>query len=152
MKTTIALFFAALLATCLALFFATLLAACLGSPRSEVTDLCGDPPLISGIASFLTVIQDQPYVCATADNDHQRALAISLTRQWEQCMTEARTLASTLIAARRDRNAARAAVDSWMSAASTTVHPEQSPGWAAYARSESIWEESIAEFDSKEQP
>jgi hypothetical protein len=129
-----------------------LLASCLDSPRPNTSDLCGEPPLISGIADFSTVIEDQPYVCTTADSDHQRALAISLTRQWEQCMTEARTLASTIIAARRERNATHAALDAWMTAADTPVHPEQSPGWAAYARAEAAWEEALAEFDSKEQP
>jgi hypothetical protein len=53
-----------------------------------VTDLCGDPPPISGIATFLTTIQDRPYVCATAASDRQRALAVSLTRQWEECVIE----------------------------------------------------------------
>lgn len=135
------------------LFFAFLLTACLEPPRSETHDLCGDPPTISGIATFLTEIQGQPYVCTTAASDHQRALAVSLTRQWEQCMTEARAvrpLADVLVTARHKRNTAREAVDIWMTAAGahgTLVHAEQAPGWAIYVRAEAAWEDAVREVD-----
>jgi hypothetical protein len=135
--------------TAIVLFFATLLAACLDTPRSEVSDLCGDPPLISGIASFLAVIQDQPYICTTDVSDHQRALDVSLTRQWEQCMIEARSAAITLVAARRARNTAHMAVVTWMAAAKgTTARAEQSPGWTDYIRAEAAWTKAVAEIDS----
>jgi hypothetical protein len=134
--------------------FAFLLTACLDSLHPVAHDLCGDPPLIGGIATFLTEIWDQPYICATAESDHQRALEISLTRQWEQCMTEAReasgTLAVTLIAARRDRNVARAAVTSWMTSAGArgeVVHAEQAPGWTAYEQAEAAWRDAITKVD-----
>lgn len=122
------------------ILFALLLAACLEPPRSEAHDLCGDPPTISGIATFLTEIQGQPYVCTTADSDHQRSLAVSLTRQWEQCMTEAeaaRSLADVLVTARHKRSTASEAVDTWMTAAGARdalVHAEQAPGWEVSGR------------------
>jgi len=131
------------------LFFILLLASCLDSLRSDARDLCGDPPLIAGIATFLTEIRDRPYVCATAESDHQRALEVSLTRQWEQCMTEARGTVD-LIAARHDRNAAHATVTSWMTSAKArgeVVHAEQAPGWAAYERAEAAWKDAVTEVD-----
>lgn len=131
-----------------------ILVACLDTPRSDVNDLCGDPPTIAGIATFLTVIQDQPYVCATAESDHQRALEVSLTRQWEQCMTEARmsegSLATALITARRDRNASQAAVSSWIRLANKRGElalPKQAPGWKAYERAEEVWKKAVADVD-----
>ena len=126
------------------LLFTFLLTACLDSPQSSTRDLCGDPPSITGIATFLTEIRDQPYVCATADSDHQRALEVSLTRQWEQCMTEARTvedLTTALIAARRRRNAAREAVLSWTKSTNTD------PGWKAYERAEADWRDAVTQLD-----
>lgn len=75
-------------------FCVFLLSACLEPPSSKARDLCGDPPLISGIATFLTYIEDHPFICETADSAQQRAEAVSLTRQWEQCMVEARLRAN----------------------------------------------------------
>ncbi len=124
----------------LSLLLTFMLVACLDAPQADISDLCGDPPPIVGIATFLTEIRDQPYVCATADSDHQRALEVSLTRQWEQCMTEARTthgLATSLIAARRKRNVAKEA------ALSGTRALE----WEAYARAEAAWEDTVARLD-----
>jgi hypothetical protein len=138
----------------LIIFCTLLLAACFDLPRSEVRDLCGDPPTIAGIATFLTEISNKPYICATAESDHQRALTISLTRQWEQCMTEARTsgyLAVRLFVARRDRNTTREAVTSWMAAArahGTAAPAEQAPGWEAYVKAEAVWNSAVTEVDS----
>lgn len=137
----------------LLILFALLFGACLDSPQADVRDFCGDPPTIAGIATFLTEIGDKPYVCATAESDHQRALAVSLTRQWEQCMTEARTpgyLAVRLLVARRDRNTAREAVASWMTATrahGTTAPAEQAPGWGAYVKAEAAWDSVVTEVD-----
>jgi hypothetical protein len=138
----------------LTIFCTLLLAACFDLPRSEARDLCGDPPTIAGIATFLTEIRNKPYVCTTAESDYQRALAVSLTRQWEQCMTEVRvtdSLALRLLAARRDHIAAREAVTTWMTAArahAAGVPAEQAPGWETYVRAEAAWKAAVTEVDA----
>jgi hypothetical protein len=58
--------------------------------RSSAVDLCGDPPVIRGTAVFATTVQDQNYFCFLDDGQLQLEADISLTRQWVQCVIEAR--------------------------------------------------------------